>query len=91
MIYAEHLGNNILLNITFGKKINKLNTNIHSYYAKSTSKLNLLPNITAINDTVCIKFFKFINVVGYTISNQFLSMQNEKNKVGRQYRIDLQC
>ena len=69
MIRSEHLGNDILLNITFGKKPIKPNANIHSYYAKTTSKLNLLPNITAINDIVCIKFFKFINVVGYTISN----------------------
>ena len=56
---VELLGNDILLNVLFGKKPLKPNENVHSFCAKFISKLNLLCKFTTINDMVCIKFCKF--------------------------------
>ena len=59
MTQVELLGNDILLNVSFGKKPLKPNENVHSFCAKFISKLNLLRKFTIINDMVYIKFCRF--------------------------------
>ena len=59
MTRVELLGNDILLNVSFGKKTFKPNENVHSFCAKFISKLNLLRKFTTINNIVYIKFCKF--------------------------------